>query len=253
MLGSIEEASKPWQWAASGKHPVARDYFRIGLREPMFEAFSDWIEKGFQRVGRQDKVPFEPCSWRFWAKGLKKGTLVCGLAKGSSDSVGRRYPLLILGTGFLADWAAHWESLPSACEHTWVQMEYLSAKRFEDLKQFEEGIRVIRPPSMIQSDVFLEKEDTKGKSPLRPETMSKAGLDGPDFFTSLDGGETPNSQRAVQSWHHVLRQNNADVPNAVFIGGTSKESYLAVFRRALVPDDFVRLWSEDILVGEKWN
>jgi hypothetical protein len=32
-------------------------------------------------------------------------------------------------------------------------------------------------------------------------------------------------------------------PNAVFMGGTADAAHLAVFRRPLVPADFVRLWS----------
>lgn len=242
MLGSIGETSKPWQWGASGKHPVARDYFRIGSQEPMFVAFSDWIEKGFRRVGRQDDAPFEPCSWRFWAKGLKKGTLVCGLAKGSSDSVGRRYPLLVLGTGFLADWITHWDLLPSACEHTWVQMEYLSAKRFQDFKQLEEDIRVIRPPGIDWSEAIAAEKDLEGRIRAWPEVTSKEIFEKPDFFVTLNGAGSEDPNATAGAWHCLLKRNNADAPNAVFIGGTSQGSYLAVFRRALVPEDFVRLW-----------
>ena len=70
-------------------------------------------------------TPAGICSWRFWAKGANKKALVCGVARDSSDSVGRPYPLLVVGTGPLADWEDEWELLPAACENTWNQMDVM--------------------------------------------------------------------------------------------------------------------------------
>ncbi len=46
MLGSIIFKKKSWSWIAHGKHPAAKDYFRVGEDLPIFRAFSDWVDKG---------------------------------------------------------------------------------------------------------------------------------------------------------------------------------------------------------------
>ena len=47
-----------WQWGAYGKHPVAKDYFKLGKEFPLGKGFSDWVEKGYQIItSRKDIRP----------------------------------------------------------------------------------------------------------------------------------------------------------------------------------------------------
>ncbi len=242
MLGSIESANA-WQWAAWGKHPVARDYFWVGPKAPLVKAFSDWVEKGYQVLSSKGRPASNLCSWRFWARGSRKETLVCGVARDSSYSVGRPYPRLIMGTGALQGWGDQWDLLPFACEKTWNQMEYLSAKRFTEFEQFEDDVQIIKPPYSEWSEFRsvsrgLEEWDYKGLE------NKVAGLSQEvDFCVPLDGGPSDDPRTLAGLWHALLKARINDAPNAVFMGGSSDGTYLAVFKRALVPNDFVRLWS----------
>ncbi len=242
MLGSIGSSSS-WQWAAWGKHPAAKDFFSIGAKDPLVQAFSDWVEKGYQILNSKGLPSSNLCSWRFWARGPKKESLICGIGKDSSDSVGRPYPLLIMGTGPLAGWGDEWDLLPFACEKTWSQMEYLSAKRFADFRHFEGEVKIIRQPYPEWSEFRSEKEGLEEGDRRDLESRALSLLHETDLFVLLAEGTTHNSHSQTCLWHSLLKARNRDVPNAVFVGGGSKGTYLAVFMRALAPADFVRLWS----------
>ncbi len=245
MLGSVESANS-WHWAAWGKHPVATDYFCLGLNSPLIKAFSDWIEKGYQTLGSKPRASSKVYSWRFWAKGPKKETLVCGVGRDSSDSLGRPYPLMIMGTGPLDGWEDHWDLLPFACEKTWSRIEYLSAKRFIDFKQLEEEVRIIKPPYPHWPE-FVSQRGDLGMSSCNPraiENKAESLTTEKDFLVPLDGGPSNDHLAVAGLWHFFLKAHARAVPNAVFMGGTPDDAYLAVFKRPLMPADFVQLWSE---------
>ncbi len=243
MLGSVG-STKSWQWAAHGKHPAARDYFVVGPMIPMAKAFSDWVEKGYQILTSKRSSSFG-CSFRFWARGAKRETLVLGIGKDSSDSVGRPYPLLIMGTGPLEGWTEQWELLPLACEKTWGQMEYLSARRFSDFKEFEGAIRMLKSPASHWSEFDSESRNlTEGD--LEGLEKKVAGLSKDKaFLIGLNGEGIDDVSLASQLWHSLLKKHNRDIPHAVFVGGTPDEASLAVYRRALNPMDFMKLWTGD--------
>lgn len=245
MLGSIESANS-WHWAAWGKHPVARDYFRVGAQAPLVKAFSDWVQKGYQILSSKGPLSSSVCSWRFWARGFKREAFVCGVGRGSSDSVGRLYPLLIMGTGPLEGWEDQWDLLPFACEKTWDQMENLSARRFTDFREFENGVHVIKPPHPSWSELIAQRGDSQRASSWNVEeveSVTSSVPDKPELFVPLDGGGLSDPLALVGLWHAFIKAHSRTVPNAVFMGGAHGRTYLAVFRRALAPTDFVRLWS----------
>jgi type VI secretion system protein VasJ len=246
VLGSLESAND-WHWAAWGKHPVAKDYFTLGLSAPLLKAFSEWVEKGYQMLGSRERASSKLYSWRFWARGPKSKIVVCGVARDSSDSLGRPYPLLIMGTGALEGWEDQWDLLPFVCEETWRQIEYMSTKRFIDFGQFEDEVRLIKPPYPRWSEFVSQREHFQGGSSWNPADMERKALgppDKPEIFVPIDVRH-PNDPFAVAGlWHAFLKSRIGGVPNAVFLGGAPDETHLAVFRRALVPADFVRLWSE---------
>ena len=229
-----------WHWGACGKHPVGKDYFRVGPEDPFLQAFSDWIENGFRKLNPEKNANLLICSWRFWTRGYKKGSIACGVARDSSDSIGRPYPLLIMGTGPLKGWEENWDLLPNVCGGAWGQMEYLSAKRFSDFEQFESEVRLIKPPGAGWSEL--------------PSSDSGAGLTWDDrdvekmvtrlsqdkiLFIPLDSD--PSTLAGL--WHSLMKSRISEVPSTVFMGGSSGGTFLAIFMRALAPVDFVRLWS----------
>ncbi len=255
MLGLIASQNS-WHWAGCGKHPVARDYFRVGLTDPLVKAFFDWVEKGYKILGSKDRPSSELCSWRFWARGARRETLVCGVGRDSSDSLGRPYPLLIMGTGPLEGWEDQWDLLPFACEKTWSQMEYLSTKKFADLRELEYQVRTVEPPYPNWSEFMSERRnlgehysssrDMASSSDTRDLGKKIANLSrSPLFSVPLKSGPLDDPFTLAGVCHLLLKEvSSASMPNVVFWGGTPDETYLAVFKRPLMPDDFVWLWSK---------
>ena len=71
-----------------------------------------------------------------------------------------------------------------------------------------------------------------------------SGLSGQvEFVVSLPASAATDPTSTAALWTYLLRKCGAATPSVVFLGGGLDASYLAVFRRALVPADFVRLWT----------
>jgi len=242
---------QPWNWGAYGKHPVGRDYFRVGPDDPFLQAFSDWVEGGYRKLNPERGSNTLFCSWRFWARGPKKGSLVCGVGRDSSDSIGRPYPFLILGTGTLKGWEDNWDLLPDVCVGTWTQMEYMSAKRFSDFEQFESEVRHIKPPEAEWSKLKSKEEGKAGASSQNSLSLNDRDVEemitslsqDKALFIPLDSGPSGDPHFLAGLWHSLLKSRINDIPSTVFMGGSSEGTFLAVFKRALAPADFVRLWS----------
>ncbi len=249
MLGNLI-GRRPWSWAAFGKHPSARDYFQIKLEKPLAQAFSQWVENGFGRLPetvRRNGV----YSWRFWSRGLKKGSLVCGLGKSSGDGVGRPYPLVLIGEGQLERWEKNWSLLPFVLAPVWDKMEYTASRRLEDIGQLEadlqrmenpipswkETLRMFPNPESPQAEsihkLVMEQIQTKART---LETEHKLTI-------PLDQDVLGDSLQMAGAWHQALRTQLALMPSTVFMGGSLEKAYLVLFLRPLVADDFIELWS----------
>lgn len=253
MLDSIADEQN-WQWAAFGKHPTAKDYFRLGEETPFVEGLFGWVEKGYQLLTTKEHATPDFCSWRFWVREAGKNSLVCGVVRVSSDSLGRPYPLVIMGAGPLQNWQDNWDLLPFAAERTWRQIEYLGANLFTDFKKLEEEIRTIRPPDPNWSE-HAEKRSTLNRigSPLDPyasfldirelKKLAATSAEKQEVFISLDRGPCDDKIMHVSLWHLLARESIKTLPNAMFMGGTLDKAYLAVIKRPLKPADFIQLWS----------
>jgi type VI secretion system protein VasJ len=253
VLGTIDNGRK-WQWAAFGKHPTAKDFFRLGEKTPFFDGLFRWVEDGYQLLTAKENSLPDFCSWRFWAREAGKGTLVCGVIRVSSDSFGRPYPLVITGSGLLDSWQDNRDLLPFACEKTWGQIEYLASNLFPDLKRLEEEIRTIRPPDTDWQGLRAKRKalneigsrhDPYASFPDLGELRKLAAANGEkgEVFVSLDRGPCNDKIMRVSLWHLLFSESSAEVPNALFMGGTLEKAYLALFRRPLKSADFTRLWS----------
>ena len=252
-MGTVESAQN-WRWAAFGKHPVARDFFRIGPDLPLGKGFSDWVENGYQILTSKKEAFHGHCSWRFWARGSQKEGLACGLVRDSSDSLGRPYPLLMMGTGFLNGWEDHWDLLPFACERSWDQIEYFSSQRFDDFKKLEDEIQNIRPPLPQWPELTTRREKLKDfDSTFDPKEGSlnlenfkrRASIlsEKAEVLIHLDQNPFHDQFTMISFWHLLFKSELKIIPSALFMGGTLESAFLAVFRRPLVATDFVQLWS----------
>lgn len=252
MLGSLK-LTPAWKWAAFGKHPVAGDYFYAGPDDPFFQAFSGWVENGYSQIINNKKNSSSLYSWRFWAKSHSKDSIIFGVGRDSFDSLGRPYPLVIMGVGILQDWQRQLPLLPHALEKTWIQMEYLTTKRYLDFSQLETDVRRLQAPagqwSELNSEALQRREachlnhwpprDVIGKS-------AAAYVVDSEFMTFFDTAACADVIATAGIWHSVLSDQDSSAPSAAFLGGILSATYLAVFRRPLIVPDFIRLWSVDI-------
>ncbi|MCC6544588.1 MAG: DUF2094 domain-containing protein [Nitrospirae bacterium] len=242
MLG-LTKPDSSWNWAAYGKHPAAKDYFRVGQDFPVMRSFSNWVEEGYSNLLPNGKNNLNPISWRFWAKGAVKEMLICGLLKDSSDNIGRQYPLLIMGSGLLKNWEEHWDDMPYSCEKTWNQIEYISSQGYSDLKKLESEINGVRPPLSGWSELNAKWEDAISNNPENFQNNAVPMSGEGDSFIPLDHKDSHDQGALISRWHHLLMSHDKTVPNVTFMGGTFEKVYLAFFRRPLAPADFIRLWS----------
>lgn len=261
MLGTTDTTAH-WRWAAFGKHPAAADYFRLGVDSPFVEGLTKWVESGYRLLAERVEQPSSFCSWRFWGRGYGKDGLLVGVVRVSSDSLGRPYPLLIMGSGPLEGWEVRWDLLPFACEQSWCQIEYLATNTFHDLKKLAQELQTIRPPTSDWDELASRRQGlNRLGSPVDPyasfldlpelERLAAAHGGKGELHVSLDRGPVNDKITLVSLWHLLTKGGAKGVPNALFMGGTLERSFLAFYRRALAPGDFLHLWSASEAGGWK--
>ena len=252
MLGPIN-IGKRWNWALCGKHPAFGDYLTIHVHTGLFKTLADWMEQGFQGVTSRVRSPSEMCSWRFWARGAEKQRVACGLLKDSTDCMGRPYPLLVLGIGALKGFSEHWQFLPLAFEDTWGRMEYITGITTSNIDHLKAQLNLLWNSLPVGSSfdqaAWSRQNPTLvnctevDREPQVPVESDMQALDAEAFFHPLGADKNMASTEVVNQWHVFLRKWTRDAPVAVFFGGTTQASYMAVFRRALRTTDFVQLWT----------
>lgn len=249
MLGAIKPVG-PWEWAAFGKHPVASDFISIGPDSHIFSAFSNWLSSGHQVLEAKKGECPQPYSWRFWAKGAKKNHVLCGLFRASSDSIGRCYPLMILGTGEIRAWERGWDLLPILFDGLWRRMEYISSRSYPTFTSFRDDLLQLgRPPAdwrevQGRQDRLRDQEDW-AEAAMTLERQADAVMRAEHSSFLLDAGFFDDPFVRVGFWHYLLFRKKYRTPNAVFIGSVTDRPHLAVLNRPIVNEDYVRLCSID--------
>ena len=245
-----------WSWFASGKHPIAGDFFKLGAEDALMQAFTDWAESGYRHLVAGSKPDGELHSWRFWSRGAKKNPLICGIARDSCDSFGRAFPLIIIGSGMLRGWESNWDLLPYALEDIWREVEYLARGRFTDLKQLKEGLDHIKIPSADwpalanQRSMIGTMSDNQLTVDFHEITKHvQRLLDIGESIIYLKDVDEAESDKSAGYWNWAFKTKLKIIPNAIFMGGTPDKSYLIVFNRSLNASDFVRLWT----IGSQWG
>jgi len=230
------------------------DYFQIGDVAPLTEAFSAWIESGYQRVLAKNLVGRKLHSWRFWARGTRKGHIACGIGRDSSDSAGRPYPLLIMGTGTVPGWEENWDLLTFLFEGIWIQIEYLASRPLANLNELESQISRFDRPIEDWSALAARGLQAQGPRHVHDQNghtstwggiqrASQALLTRSEFLMPVDSHHHGDASSLVGLWNRALKSRTDTVPNAFFVGGIPEQTYLALFARSLNSTDFERLWS----------
>ncbi len=242
MLGVGKSAA--WQWLIAGKHPAARDFFTVGKQTPMTEALANWIRRGAEQLAGSKERLSASCSWRFWFQTPKRGIITCGLVRNSCDSVGRLYPLLLMGSGSLNDWEDNWELLPVTCEGLWGQMEQLTARNYNTLKRLEADLTTLRPPRPSWQGITPAKvipEDKQKLCEFVAEHLRSFEAE-QAIFLPLANGNSADLFEVISYLHLLFKERISEVPNAGFLGGPLEQPALALFKRPLNIHDFKRMW-----------
>jgi type VI secretion system protein VasJ len=150
-----------------------------------------------------------------------------------------------MGTGLLKGWEDNWDLLPFAFENGWRQMEYMSVRRFTDIRQIADEVGSIKPPDPHWSKFTGQREGQKefGRNFSGMESKVSDLIERPEFLVPLNSGPSNDPFNLAGLWHFFLKMRMEKIPNAVFMGGIPEEACLAVFKRPLVSRDFVRLWT----------
>jgi type VI secretion system protein VasJ len=227
-----------------GKHPAAKDYIRLGGPSSLMDAVAAWSAKGYEELSSIQGQGQLIYSWRFWLRGVKKGLLICGLGRDSSDSIGRPYPILIMGEGRIKGWEKKWPQLPALLLSGWKKMENIASRRYANLRALEEAVGQLDTPGMrFENQSEKPGEDRDGVCDSEFAACKKSidangyGLIRLNLCQSRDTGDS------VSYCHGRLKECCSRIPLGVFMGGTPQKSYVVVIQRPLSTSDFVRLWT----------
>lgn len=232
-----------WEWSVWGKHPAFKDYFQLGSSDPLFNRMAEWTRSGYAQI-KIDRTPRNFFSWRFWMKSLRKENLAFGLLKDSSDSLGRPYPILLMGTGSLPNWEKNWDLLPLALEDSWNRMENMLAKSFKNLQNLEEEVYQIPSPSG-EWEKMNQRRSHKDNPHI--EEQLRKNLNKDMFFINLEETFHLSPMVLVSLYHYFWKKQGEPIPNCIFMGGGLAKTFLAFFSRPLSPKDFQDLWSDSVV------
>lgn len=240
MLG-LRKQKSAWNWIAHGKHPVAGDYFTLGVGDSLTKTICSWLDRGYQPFGQQGTQEQKAYSWRFWLKSPNKGALACGILKNSADRNDRCYPLLIMGHGNLNGWENHLQLLPLALEKTWAQMEFISVQRYAELSDFEREVaRVPTPDSdwkILANAARVQVQEKGGASAEKFAVIEPNG----ELFSHLPTAANEELHRHIFGLLMTLKTQYEKLPTAIFIGGGMADLAIYVLDRSLVLNDLKKL------------
>ncbi len=235
---------REWQWAACGKHPAAKDYFTVGQDFPLRASFSTWIETGYQvAVSKRDRSAKH--LWRFWTREARRDNVVCGIIRDSVDGIGRPYPLLIIGTGPMKDWAVQWDLVPLACDAAWTAMEDLSTGNLANLRDLDEEVRNVKRPVAEWLQLARKRELFRDfeSPPVGHAKGTMPGLTENVEYFSMAQFSRRDTRELAGLYHSFMRAHVEAAPTTTFMGGTTDGRFIIFFRRPLTPSDFITLWS----------
>ena len=245
MLGLILTEQR-WSWNACGKHPVVKDFICLGRTFPLSISMAEWVDKGYSTLKGSLKAGRQPRFWRFWARGTTNGELACGVLRDSSDSIGREYPFLVMGSGRISAWEENWDLIHGACEGVWSRIEYLCTRNPADLAGLERELAATRPPEPDWRN-YRTTQEAGMKALQQPPTAKLMDARHTSVRKEQElrvelNRNTPDHLILVSHLLSRIRADGKGVPNAVFTGGTFDDTSLLMYWRPLVVEDFTALW-----------
>jgi type VI secretion system ImpM family protein len=236
MLGIGRRRSKLGV-AACGKHPAFSDYIRLNATLPLVNALASWVDAGMKSGMADFKRSCGIHSFRFWTRGVQKKTLIAGIVKDSSDSMGRMYPLLIAGQVSMNDFHRQWHKVFDRLGEVFRAFEDMTAARYDRFNEFETALSEIGLPDM-DNNFFHE---TSEFSNCLTAWSLKSGADDaltlpmPVFLEQYQS-QPDNSLAQGRGCSRI------EPPKALFIGGLPEKPITAIYQRPLRTSDFCRLF-----------
>ena len=223
--------------AACGKHPAFIDYIRVNSALPLANALASWVDAGMKSGMPDFKKNRGIHSFRFWTRGPHKQTLIVGIVKDSSDSLGRTYPLLITGQVFMKDMYRQWRAVFDRFGQVFRAFEEMTAARYDRFREFETALSDVRFPEA--------ENNTMNETSIFSDCLAAWSLkNGPDDHLILP---MPVFLEKYQShFENGLNQGRdttmTEPPKAIFIGGLPEKPVIAIYQRALRTSDFSRMF-----------
>lgn len=238
MLG-LRRSPRAWRFAAVGKHPAAPDFLSLGQGFSLSHSLAQWVAKGY--ACRPESAGGESLCWRFWLKGGISGEFVCGFLRESRDSIGRPFPLLILGQGPLPGWGEHWAVLTLACDGAWREMAAMAQMQGGTVPELEGRVRGLTPPRGDWEKLRLRVPGAGGGATPRG-AFPGTGLES-DEPASLphDTPGDPEGELALRV-ARLCRECAPRRPSLGFLGGAPGSYRYLLFPRPLRGADFGMLW-----------
>ncbi|RPJ10939.1 MAG: hypothetical protein EHM36_02450 [Deltaproteobacteria bacterium] len=130
-------------------------------------------------------------------------------------------------------------------------MEGIATRMFRDLKHLEDEIRTVIPPKASWPE-YEGLREGMAKDPCDKKIFDDIQLSLSEGFQKTQGNgvlldlsekPTKDYHALIQLCHKMTKDQGGEIPKVVFMGGNASKTYLAVFTRPLVTQDFLRLWS----------
>ena len=238
MLG-LKNQNSPWEWAVVGKHPSFNDYLNFNGHLPLVQAFAAWVERGSSRAGKGISVS----SFRFLTMGLKRGRLSCGIIRSSSDTMGRLYPLIIMGCGEMKNWEKGWQKMFHILAPLFRGCEDLTSKRFRAFNEFEMQLKNLTPePELPDLPLPNSLDPTGAAMDKLKEILAGPGQKEEMISLPLNLAPALPSQLVSRGGRKKIFGTHPSPPNTIFLGGVPEKTEITAFTRPLVPEDFIRLF-----------
>lgn len=223
--------------AACGKHPAFIDYIRVNSALPLANALASWVDAGMTSSIADFKKNRGIHSFRFWTRGPHKQTLIVGIVKDSSDSLGRTYPLLITGQVFMKDMHRQWRAVFDRFGQVFRAFEEMTAARYDRFKEFETALSDVRFPKT--------ENNTMNETSIFSDCLAAWSLkNGIDDHLILPMPVFLEKYQAL--FENNLNQGRGttrtEPPKALFIGGLPEHPLIAIYQRPLRSSDFCRLF-----------
>jgi type VI secretion system ImpM family protein len=223
--------------AACGKHPAFSDYIQVNTNLPLVNALASWVDAGMRSGGMESKKNRGIHSFRFWTMGVHKQSLIVGIIKDSSDSLGRIYPLLIMGQAYIKDKNCSWHSVFDRFGQVFRDFEEMSAARYDRFNEFKKALSDVRFPGADESSAY----ETSNFSTSLANWAQTSPLDEDLIVPMSVFLENYESLTGNNSDYKIGSAGN-EPPKAVFIGGLPQKPIIAIYQRPLRTDDFCSLF-----------